>query len=140
MKFFTLLTLVIVLSFSTAELCSAQSANRYKLVFAQSLTVEAKAYLDKLSNKAEVQYNDDNSVVISTSANLDLNILSGKFSKLATPLKTMELLKNEVIPIVTEKTPISNQDKEIQDKATKSQQLQIERQSKPVSSSPYRKY
>ena len=139
MKIFTLLTLVIALSFSTAERCSAQSANRYKLVFAQSLTVEAKAYLDKLSNKAEVQYNDDNSVVISTSLNLDLNILSGKFCKLVTPIKTLELLKNEVTPMVTEKTPISNQDKEIQDKATKSQQLQIERQNKSSSSSFYRR-
>ncbi len=142
MRFITLLSLVTVVIFSALQQCYAQKTNHYKIVFEQSLSQETKVFLHKLSNSAEVIYDTvEYSAIVSTAAIVDKNILKGKFDKLKSPVKSIDLMDNDLkTNVFEESTSATPTQTEIQKKITKTQQQQIERQNKPASSSPYRRY
>jgi hypothetical protein len=142
MRFITLLSLVTVVIFSALQQSYAQKTNHYKIVFEQSLSQETKVFLHKLSNSAEVIYDTvEYSAIVSTAAIVDKNILKGKFDKLKSPVKSIDLMDNDLkTNVFEESTSATPTQTEIQKKITKTQQQQIERQNKPASSSPYRRY
>jgi hypothetical protein len=141
MRFITLLSLVTVVIFSALQQSYAQKTNHYKIVFEQSLSQETKVFLHKLSNSAEVIYDTvEYSAIVSTAAIVDKNILKGKFDKLKSPVKSIDLMDDFQNSNSTENSSTSSNLKEIQDKTAKSKEQQIERQNKPASSSPYRRY
>ena len=130
-----------MLFFSALQQSYAQKTNHYKIVFEQSLSQETKVFLHKLSNSAEVIYDTvEYSAIVSTAAIVDKNILKGKFDKLKASVKSIDLINSEATTISTEKSTTTPTQTEIQKKAAKSQQQQLERQNKPVSSSPYKRY
>lgn len=142
MRFITLISLVTVVIFSALQQSYAQKTNHYKIVFEQSLSQETKVFLHKLSNSAEVIYDTvEYSAIVSTAAIVDKNILKGKFDKLKSPVKSIDLMDNDLkTNVFEESTSATPTQTEIQKKITKTQQQQIERQNKPASSSPYRRY
>jgi hypothetical protein len=141
MRFITLISLVTVVIFSALQQSYAQKTNHYKIVFEQSLSQETKVFLHKLSNSAEVIYDTvEYSAIVSTAAIVDKNILKGKFDKLKSPVKSIDLMDDFQNSNSTENSSTSSNLKEIQDKTAKSKEQQIERQNKPASSSPYRRY
>ena len=141
MRFITLLSLVTVVIFSALQQSYAQKTNHYKIVFEQSLSQETKVFLHKLSNSAEVIYDTvENSAIVSTSATVDKNILYGKLDKLKSPVKSIDLMVNDLKTNVFEKSSSTSPTQtEIQKKAAKTQQQQLERQNMPASSLPYRR-
>ena len=142
MRFITLLSLVTFVIFSALQQSYAQKTNHYKIVFEQSLSQETKVFLHKLSNSAEVIYDTvEYSAIVSTAAIVDKNILKGKLDKLKSPVKSIHLMDNDLkTNVFEESTSATPTQTEIQKKITKTQQQQIERQNKPASSSPYRRY
>jgi hypothetical protein len=142
MRFITLLSLVTVVIFSAMQQCYAQTTNHYKIVFEESLSPETKLFLHKLSNSAEVIYDTvENSAIVSTAATVDKKILKVKLDKLKSPVKSIDLMDNDLkTNVFEESTSATPTQTEIQKKITKTQQQQIERQNKPASSSPYRRY
>lgn len=142
MRFITLLSLVTVVIFSALQQSYAQKTNHYKIVFEQSLSQETKVFLHKLSNSAEVIYDTvEYSAIVSTAAIVDKNILKGKFDKLKSPVKSIDLMDNDLkTNVFEESTSATPTQTEIQKKITKTQQQQLERQNKPASSSPYRRH
>ena len=142
MRFITLLSLVTVVIFSALQQSYAQKTNHYKIVFEQSLSQETKVFLHKLSNSAEVIYDTvEYSAIVSTAAIVDKNILKGKLDKLKSPVKSIDLMDNDLkTNVFEESTSATPTQTEIQKKITKTQQQQLERQNKPASSSPYRRH
>jgi hypothetical protein len=143
MRFITLLSLVTVVIFSALQQSYAQKTNHYKIVFEQSLSQETKVFLHKLSNSAEVIYDTvEYSAIVSTAAIVDKNILKGKLDKLKSPVKSIDLMDDDLKTNVLENLLQLLQHKQkYRKKLPKpSQQQQIERQNKPASSSPYRRY
>jgi hypothetical protein len=142
MRFITLLSLVTVVIFSAMQQCYAQTTNHYKIVFEESLSPETKLFLHKLSNSAEVIYDTvENSAIVSTAATVDKKILKVKLDKLKSPVKSIDFLddikNSKPVQKIAQLHPNLN---EIHDKAAKAKEQQLERQNKPASSSPYRRY
>jgi hypothetical protein len=97
MRFITLLSLVTVVIFSALQQSYAQKTNHYKIVFEQSLSQETKVFLHKLSNSAEVIYDTvEYSAIVSTAAIVDKNILKGKLDKLKSPVKSIDLMDDDL--------------------------------------------
>ncbi len=139
MKYFTSLILVFALSILFANNSFAQTIKNYKINFQERPSDDAKLFLQKIADKAIVTFNTkDNSVVISTTSSLNENTLKGKFSKLNSPVNSIELLKNETIESIS----LTVLDKEKQDKAAKKQEqeLQQDKNSRSVSSSPNKRH
>ena len=127
MRFITLLSLVTVVIFSALQQSYAQKTNHYKIVFEQSLSQETKVFLHKLSNSAEVIYDTvEYSAIVSTAAIVDKNILKGKFDKLKSPVKSIDLMDDFQNSNSTENSSTSSNLKEIQDKTAKSKEQQLE--------------
>jgi hypothetical protein len=130
-----------LLFFSALQQSYAQKTNHYKIVFEQSLSQETKVFLHKLSNSAEVIYDTvEYSAIVSTAAIVDKNILKGKFDKLKSPVKSIDLMDDFQNSNSTENSSTSSNLKEIQDKTAKSKEQQLERQMKPVSNEPNKRY
>ena len=142
MRFITLLSLVTVVIFSALQQSYAQKTNHYKIVFEQSLSQETKVFLHKLSNSAEVIYDTvEYSAIVSTAAIVDKNILKGKFDKLKSPVKSIDLMDDDLKTNVLEKSSSTSPTQtEIEAKAAKSKEQQLERQMKPVSNEPNKRY
>jgi len=141
MRFITLLSLVTVVIFSALQQCYAQKTNHYKIVFEQSLSQETKVFLHKLSNSAEVIYDTvEYSAIVSTAAIVDKNILKGKFDKLKSPVKSIDLLDDFQNSNATGNSSTSSNLKEIQDKTAKSKEQQLENSINMKPSEPNKRY
>ena len=141
MRFITLLSLVTVVIFSALQQSYAQKTNHYKIVFEQSLSQETKVFLHKLSNSAEVIYDTvEYSAIVSTAAIVDKNILKGKFDKLKSPVKSIDLMDEFHNSNATENSSTSSNLKEIQDKTAKAKEQQLENSNKKKPSEPYKRY
>lgn len=87
---------------------------------------------------ADVEYSTmENSAIISTSALLDYTIMDAKFSKFQSPVKSITLIQNnpKSNKIINQPSPLM--EKEINDKASKQQQKQLEIKS---SLQPYKRF
>ena len=141
MRFITLLSLVTVVIFSALQQSYAQKTNHYKIVFEESLSPETKVFLHKLSNSAEVIYDTvEYSAIVSTAAIVDKNILKGKFDKLKSPVKSIDLMDDFQNSNSTENSSTSSNLKEIQDKTAKSKEQQLENSNKMKPSEPNKRY
>lgn len=141
MRFITLLSLVTVVIFSALQQSYAQKTNHYKIVFEQSLSQETKVFLHKLSNSAEVIYDTvEYSAIVSTAAIVDKNILKGKFDKLKSPVKSIDLMDEFHNSNATENSSTSSNLKEIQDKTAKSKEQQLENSNNKKPSEPNKRY
>ena len=137
MKFFTFLLLTLFF-LSCEHVCKAQTINRYKIEFLKNPSEDVKLYLQKISNMADVEYSTmENSAIISTSALLDYTIMDAKFSKFQSPVKSITLIQNnpKSNKIINQPSPLM--EKEINDKASKQQQKQLEIKS---SLQPYKRF
>ena len=141
MRFITLLSLVTVVIFSALQQSYAQKTNHYKIVFEQSLSQETKVFLHKLSNSAEVIYDTvEYSAIVSTAAIVDKNILKGKFDKLKSPVKSIDLMDDFQNSNSTENSSTSSNLKEIQDKTAKSKEQQLENSNNKKPFEPYKRF
>lgn len=144
MKLFTKLTLVLVIFIFTRNTGHAQVVYKYKIVFKSAVADqpdEAKLFLQKHSSTNLINGFNVDEAIITSLKQINMNVLSGKLEKLKAPVKSIDLLCIEANTPATEKrvtTPVSEM--EIQDKAAKSQQQQIEMKDKQVFAEPNRRY
>jgi ATP-dependent Clp protease ATP-binding subunit ClpA len=130
-----------LLFFQSLQQSYAQKTNHYKIVFEQSLSQETKVFLHKLSNSAEVIYDTvENSAIVSTATTVDKNILKGKLDKLKSPVKSIDLLDEIQNSNPAENSSTTPDLNEIQDKATKVKEQQLDNSNKKKPSEPHKRY